>query len=115
MGANNVRFSSCRDVLMYDIDTSIRVHRPEETFEMAKSFDKQVQEVLTAWFGSMTPKQIAWARLPVKSGGLGLTPTDLLRKSAYEASRHSTLERLNSYSVRAPSLTSHRRWEMKIR
>ena len=73
---------------------------------MAKSFDKEVQEVLTTWFGEMNPKQIAWARLPVKSGGLGLTPTDLLRKSAYEASRHNAFERLNSLSVRATGLTS---------
>ena len=106
MGANNVSLLLLSRCVNVRHRYHIRVHRPEETFEMAKSFDKQVQEVLTAWFGSMTPKQIAWARLPVKSGGLGLTPTDLLRKSAYEASRHSALERLNSYSVRAPSLTS---------
>ena len=106
MGANNISMLLLSRCVNVRHRYHIRVHRPEETFEMAKSFDKEVQEVLTTWFGEMNPKQIAWARLPVKSGGLGLTPTDLLRKSAYEASRHNAFERLNSLSVRATGLTS---------
>ena len=101
MGANNISLLLLARCVNVRHRYHIRVHRPQECFELTKQFDQQVDDVLNTWFGPLDIHQKALARLPVKEGGLGLTPSVILRKSAYEASQHAALERLNKFSVRA--------------
>ena len=101
MGANNITMLLIARCVNVRHRYHIRVHRPEECFALSKEFDKEVENVLKTWLGPLDENQIPLARLPVKMGGLGLTSSVLLRKSAYEASQHAALERLNSFSVRA--------------
>ena len=53
----------------------------------------EVTNTLKTWFGKLSANQISWARLPLKKGGLGLTPSEQIREAAFNKSKQQAMER----------------------
>ena len=68
---------------------------------LTREFDDEVENVLHKWFGKLSETQIAWARLPLKMGGLGLPSTHKLREASYNSSRYEAFEHKKIYSAQA--------------
>ena len=101
MGANNVSSLILSKCVNIRHRFHIRAHTPESTSKLAWDFDGEVGKVISYWFGKLSKKQMAWARLPLKMGGFGLTSTYALREAAYASSRHAAFERRTVYSAQA--------------
>ena len=76
------------------------MHPPQASLDLTRNFDEKVNSVLQSWFGKLTAEQISWMRLPLKKGGLGLSPTEPFRQTAYETSKSIYLEHFNLNSAR---------------
>ena len=104
MGANNISLLLLSRCVNVRHRYQIRVHDPEVTLAVTQQFDAKVNEVLEKWFGKLTAKQISWARLPIRKGGLGLTPSEFIREAAFNKSKFSAMERTNLPSALAETL-----------
>ena len=102
MGANNVSVLLLSKCINVRHRYHIRVHHPENTSELTRQFDGEVSNTLSSWFGGLTEKQISWTRLPLKKGGLGITPSEPIREAAYTKSKQMATERPIYLSAPAP-------------
>ena len=100
MGANNISLRLLSKSVNVRQNYHIRVHPPQASLDLTRNFDEKVNSVLQSWFGNLTAEQILWMRLPLKKGGLGLSPTEPFRQTAYETSKSISLEHFNLNSAR---------------
>ena len=93
MGASNVSIVLLSHCVNMRHRYDIRVHLPDASLELSRQFDSQVANTLCSWFGNLNEDQISWMRLPLKKGGLGLTPTEPIREAAFFKSKRAVMER----------------------
>ena len=104
MGVNNVSCNLLSRCINVRQAYHLRAHNPTASAELATRFDKEVENVLTSWFGHLSDEQIALLRMPTKKGGLGLTDCSSTREAAYRSSCHSVLERPINNSARTDGI-----------
>ena len=100
MGLNNISLLLLSKSVNIRYRYHTRVHTPIASEKLCKKFDSDVEAVLNTWLGKMTDKHIAWCRLPLKKGGLGLPSSTGSRTSAYNSSKRVSLEQCKPKSAR---------------
>ena len=93
MGPSNLSLAILRRCTIPRHDYHLRVHRPGATFQLAQSFENQVNKVLEKWSGA-DANALKLAALPQKLGGLGLISSTLKQKHFFETASKSIDEHL---------------------
>jgi hypothetical protein len=82
----------------------VRVQQPEDCADVCARFDDNVRAVVATWFGVDSGDDLVrdLLALPVKMGGLGVTPSGTIRYAAYAASYDRAIRDLGVHPAVGP-------------